>query len=37
MYDGAEVIEYKLEKFNQQYGEAVKFLEKELNLLDKNY
>ena len=37
MYDGAEVIDYKLEKFNQQYKKAIDFLEDELNLLDKNY
>ena len=37
MYDGEEVIDYNLEKFNQQYEKSINFLENELNLLDKNY
>ncbi len=37
MYDGEEVINYNLEKFNQQYEKSINFLENELNLLDKNY
>ena len=37
MYDGGKVIEYNLEKFNQLYKKSVNFLEKELNLSDKNY
>ena len=37
MYDGAEVVSYELNKFNQQYKNAINFLEDKLNLLDKNY
>ncbi len=37
MYDWAEIIDYNLEKFNQQYQKAINFLENKLNLLDKNY
>ncbi len=37
MYDGLEVVDYNLAKFNQQYSRAIKFLIKELNLSDKNY
>ena len=37
MYDWAEILEYNLARFNQQYKKAISFLEKELNLLDKNY
>lgn len=37
MYDWEEIIDYNLEKFNQQYGKAISFLEDKLNLLDKNY
>ena len=32
MYDGEEVIDYNLEKFNQQYEKAIKFLENKLDL-----
>ena len=37
MYDGAEIVSYELNKFNQQYKNAINFLEDKLNLLDKNY
>ena len=37
MYDGAEFVDYNLAKFKQHYWKAIKFLEKELKLLDKNY
>lgn len=37
MYDGAEIIDYNLDKFNQQYEKAINFLENKLNLQDKNY
>ena len=37
MYDGVEIITYELNKFYQQYENAIKFLEDKLNLLDKNY
>ncbi len=37
MYDWAEIFDYNLEKFNQQYQEAIHFLENELCLQDKNY
>lgn len=37
MYDWAEIIDYNLSKFNQQYEKAINFLENELNLMDKNY
>jgi len=37
MYDWAEVIDYNLVKFKQHYQKAIKYLEDELNLLDKKY
>lgn len=37
MYDWAEIIDYDLKKFNQQYWDAINFLENKLDLLDKNY
>ena len=37
MYDWADIIDYNLSKFNQQYEKAINFLENELNLMDKNY
>jgi len=37
MYDGAEIIDYNLDKFNQQYEKAINFLEDKLDLQDKNY
>ena len=37
MCDWAEVLDYDMSKFNQQYEKALNFLENELNLLDKNY
>lgn len=37
MYDGAEFVDYNLAKFKQHYWKAIKFLEKELKLVDKNY
>ena len=37
MYDWAEIIDYDLDKFNQQYWDAINFLENKLNLLDKNF
>ena len=37
MYDWAEIIDYDLNKFNQQYWDAINFLENKLNLLDKNF
>ena len=37
MYDWAEIMDYNLAKFNQQYKKAIHFLENELRLQDKNY
>ena len=37
MYDWAEIIDYDLKKFNQQYWDAINFLENKLDLLDRNY
>lgn len=37
MYDWAEIIDYNLCKFNQQYWDAINFLENKLDLLDRNY
>jgi hypothetical protein len=37
MYDGAEIIDYNLDKFNQQYEKAINFLAKKLDLQNKNY
>ncbi len=37
MSDWAEIINYNLAKFRQQYKKSIKFLEKKLDLLDKNY
>lgn len=37
MYDWKKVIDYDLKKFDQHYGKAIRFLENELKLLDKNY
>jgi hypothetical protein len=37
MYDWAEIVDYDLTKFNQQYNKAINFLEKKLDLSDKNY
>ena len=37
MYDGAEIIDYNLDKFNQQYEKAINFLENKLDLQDKSY
>ena len=37
MYDWAEIIDYDLNKFNQQYWDSINFLENKLDLLDRNY
>ena len=37
MFDWENVVDYNLTKFNQQYKKAINFLEKQLNLSDKNY
>lgn len=37
MYDWAEIVDYDLSKFNQQYKKAINFLENKLDLSDKNY
>jgi hypothetical protein len=37
MYDGAEIIDYNLDKFNQQYEKAINFLKNKLDLQNKNY
>lgn len=37
MHDGSDVIDFNLNKFNQQYEKAINFLENKLDLQDKNY
>lgn len=37
MCDWAEVVDYNLAKFRQQYKKSISFLERKLNLLDNNY
>lgn len=37
MHNWWEVIDYDINRFNQQYKSAINFLEKELNLADKKY
>ena len=37
MHDWAEILDYDISKFNQQYQKAINFLENRLDLHDKNY
>ncbi len=37
MCDWAEIVDYNLAKFRQHYKKSISFLEKKLDLLDKNY